>query len=262
MTMNAQQRVRNIGDRVFSAAKDNPEGLLLLAAGCALLMRSNRLSSQKGRSQYRPDSMREKTGTMSAAAETARDYVSNVADKVGETAQSYAASATQAADDVRRTVTEKSGQMAEQAQATMRHNFNRVLQEQPLVLVFAGLAAGVAVAAALPSTEIEKQALGPAGEFMTDVAAKTGERLKDATVQAGEQLKADARERGLDKGGLTEMVEEAAGAFSSAVAGENKNTQAGSAPGRGSQSSDNAGRSPSDLSSRQPGASWKPDSST
>jgi hypothetical protein len=262
MTMNAQEQVRSMGGRIVNAAKDNPEGLLLLAAGCALLMRSNRFSSRKGRGQYRPDAMSQKTGTMSAAAETARDYVSNVADKVGETAQSYASSATQAADDVRRKVSEQSGRLAEQAQATMRDQFNRVLQEQPLVLIFAGLAAGVAVASALPSTEIEKQALGPAGAFMTDVAAQTGERLKDATAQAGEHLKADARERGLDAGGLTEMVEEAAGAFSSAVAGENKDAQAASAPGRGSQSPDNAGRSPNDVSSRQPGAGWKPDSNT
>lgn len=240
--MTNHSNARNMGDRLLTAVKDNPEGLLLFAAGCALLLRSKATAPRARPSQdYRPGQRDDRPGTMSQtgslygkvsdAAETARDYVSDVADKVGETAGSYASSAAQTAgsyassaaeyaDDARRTVSEKSGRFAEQAQATVRANFKRVLREQPLAVAFAGLAAGVAVAAAFPTTELEKQALGSTGEFVADVAVKTGERLKDAASKAGEQLKTEAQQRGLDAEGMKEMVHEAASTFGNAVSGE------------------------------------------
>lgn len=241
--MTNHSKARDMGDRLLTAVKDNPEGLLLFAAGCALLLRSKASAPRARQSQdYRPGQRDDRPGTMSQtgsslygkvsdAAETARDYVSDVADKVGETAGSYASSAAQTAgsyassaaqyaDDARRTVSEKSGRFAEQAQATVRDNFKRVLREQPLAVAFAGLAAGVAVASAFPTTELEKQALGSTGEFVADVAAKTGERLKEAASKAGEQLKTEAQQRGLDAEGMKEMVHEAASTFGSAVSGE------------------------------------------
>jgi hypothetical protein len=271
MNSNVEHRVRSMGDRAFNAIKDNPEGLLLLAAGCALLMRRRSSASPTHLAhQYRPDHIKEKGGsvygTVSGAAETARDYVADVAEKVGETAQAYASSATQFADETRRSASEKSGRFAEQAQATIRDKFSHVLQDQPLVVVFAGLAAGVAVASAFPSTEIEKQALGPTGEFVADVAKKTGERLKDATFKAGEQLKADAEQRGLNAEGLKEMVHEAANTFGGAVAGDDKSPAGGAASANnrsgvaGGQSADNASSSRSEFASRQPFTDWKPGS--
>jgi ElaB/YqjD/DUF883 family membrane-anchored ribosome-binding protein len=272
MISNTAHRARNMGDLVFNAVKDNPEGLLLLAAGCALLLRSKSSASGASSTRYRSDPMKENSTSVyenvSEAAETARDYVADVAEKVGVTAKSYASSATQFADETRRSVSEKSGRFAEQAQTTARDKFNRVLQDQPLVLVFAGLAAGAAVASALPVTEIEKNAFGPTGEVVADIASKAGERFKDATRKAGEHLKTDAEQRGLTTEGLKEMASEAASAFGGALSGEDKSAAAGAMsstpnPGvAGGQSSDTNGNARDEFASPSAYTDRKPASNT
>src|SRR5262245_56395637 len=106
-------------DWLTSAIKKNPEGLLLLAAGCALLLRSGRASRAQASDEYqmhgygrgdRDWKMRE---GMSEAADTAREYASSVgdnlsktADRVGktvsETADRYVSAAGEYADETRR----------------------------------------------------------------------------------------------------------------------------------------------------------------
>ena len=68
------------------------------------------------------------------------------------------------AQDARRNVSEHTSRLTRQAQSTLETGMNRVLREQPLAVVMAGLAAGAAVAAVFPTTEIEDRTLGPAGE--------------------------------------------------------------------------------------------------
>jgi hypothetical protein len=99
---------------------------------------------------------------------------------------------------------------------------NRILQEQPLLVAVAGLAAGAAIAAAFPATGVEKQTLGPLGDQLSDAASRVGEQLKEATAKAGETLKNAAEERGLNTNGLKEVVTEAAGAFSDTMSGKKK----------------------------------------
>jgi hypothetical protein len=74
--------------------------------------------------------------------------------------------------------------LARQAQSTLESSMNRVLREQPLAVVMAGLAAGAAVAAVFPSTELEDRALGSAGEGLRQAAGKAAERVKDAARPA------------------------------------------------------------------------------
>ena len=78
---------------------------------------------------------------------------------------------------------------------------SRVLREQPLAVVMAGLAAGAAVAVVFPTTEIEERTLGPAGESVRQAAGKAAERVKDAAGKAGERLKSAAEEPRSDQGG-------------------------------------------------------------
>jgi hypothetical protein len=83
------------------------------------------------------------------------------------------------------------------------------VQDQPLAVAMAGLAAGAAVAAVFPATEIEKQTLGPLREEVSEQAGRFGERMKDATAKAGEKLKDVAQERGMSavKEALNEVKE-------------------------------------------------------
>ncbi len=98
---------------------------------------------------------------------------------------------------------------------------NRILQEQPLLVAVAGLAAGAAIASAFPASAMERQTLGPIGDQLSDAASRVGEQLQEATSKAGEKLKSAVEERGLNADGLKEVVSDAAGAFSDSMSGKN-----------------------------------------
>jgi hypothetical protein len=245
--MNNYSNTPNFGsaDWLMSAVKKNPEGLLLLAAGCALLLRSGKASAQgskyvSGQYQRYPGSQggygdgdqdwKMRTG-MSRAADTAREYVSNVGKTLSDTAEDvgktlndtaenvgktlsettgrYVSAAGDYAEDARRTIVDQSGRMVEQAQSTIE----RIVREQPLAVAIAGLATGAAVAAAFPATRFEREMLGPAGEQLSQAVSSAGERLSDAASAAGERLMTAAEEKGLNKEGLKEVARDVAGSF-------------------------------------------------
>jgi hypothetical protein len=210
-------------DWLLGYLKQNPEGLLLLAAGAALLMRTGNfggsISAATSRGAHAAGDMRHAAAAggnrFSQAASEATGYAADVAGRTMDTAGSWASSASAMASDAGRTVGEQSERFVKQAQSTM----SRVLQDQPILLAIAGIAAGAALAATFPSTDFEKQNLGPIGDQVSDAAGRIGEQLKEATTKAGESLKNAVQERGLSSDGLKEVVGEAATAFSGSMSG-------------------------------------------
>ena len=95
-----------------------------------------------------------------------------------------------------------------------------ILQNQPLTIAVAGVAAGAALAAAFPPTDLEKQTLGPVGDQVSKTAERVGDQLKQATAKAGEKLKSAAAERGLNVEGLKDVAGEVADTFKSTMKGE------------------------------------------
>jgi hypothetical protein len=228
------------GDWLAGAARRNPEGLLLLAAGACLLMRSRGSSSSRApvRSQYRDIDHGQPAGSgridssragrtasnvregISRAADSAADYASDIKERVSNTASDYADSISEFAQDTRRNVSERSSRLGRQAQSTLQDGVERVLREQPLAVAVAGLAAGAAVAALFPSTAVEGRTLGGAREALTDAAGKAGEMVMDAAEKAKERLQSAAEERGFSSAGLQGLASEVAGTFTDAVAGK------------------------------------------
>jgi hypothetical protein len=226
------------GDWLMGRARRNPEALLLLAAGCCLLMRSGGNLSSRAASHSRPgehsegyqseprrapsDIVRDSSNVrdgLSRDANSATNYASQIKDRVSDTASSYAESVSEFAEDTQRNVSERSARLKRQAQSTLQSGMNRVLRDQPLAVAMAGLAAGAAVAAVFPSTEIEDRTLGSAGEGLRQAAGKAAEKVKDAAGKAGDRLKSAAEERGLTSEGLKEVAGEVADTFTSAVSG-------------------------------------------
>ena len=224
------------GGRLLGAARRNPEALLLLAAGCCLLMRSGG-SVFKRTSQvryddtghaHRADFQRASPGPasssvregLSRAADAAGEYASDIKDRVSDAASSYTATVADFAQDASRNVSEHTSRLTRQAQSTLETGMNRVLREQPLAVVMAGLAAGAAVAAVFPRTEIEDRTLGAAGESLRQAAGKAAETVKDAAGKAGERLKSAAEERGLTTEGFKEVAGEVTDTFTGAVSGK------------------------------------------
>jgi hypothetical protein len=250
------------GGWLMGALTRNPEGLLLLAAGCALLMRkasatrsiegagpqdefrgTDRDSQHNGHTDRNGSHKRNIGESVAHAARSAGEYASDMTEKVTQTASSYASSVSDYAEEA----TERSRRIARQAQSTLRSSAQHILQEQPLAVALAGLAVGAAVAATFPATEVEKRALGPTGERVLDAAGKVGEQLKEAGAQAGERLMSAAEERGLTRDGLKEVAQEVGDAFSSALSSEQKSPNE-----RGQNSEGSRGRSPSGRP-KQPG---------
>ena len=220
-------------DWLMSAVKKNPEGLLLLAAGCALLFRTRTSRSRQwshghqsypsGQGQHGPRMEHRGSGGkdwempegMSRAADTAREYASNVGKTVGETARSYASAAGEYADHASQTIRDQSGWIAEQTQSMIE----RIVREQPLAVAIAGAAAGAALAAAFPSTRMERETLGPTGKRLSEAATSAGEKLSKAASAAGERLMSAADERGVNAEGLKEVARDVAGSFEKSFSG-------------------------------------------
>lgn len=231
-------------DWLVGAVKKNPEGLLLLAAGCALLLRSgSRGESQPTHSPSTGYSGSERLGGghqegmtqgRSRTVDTARQYASDIKDKVSDTTSSYAASVSEYADDAKRAVVDQTERWAGQAQSKLQGTMDEVLKNQPLVVAFAGLAAGAALAATFPPTTVEQRTLGPTADRLADVAASAGKQLNKAASAAGDRLKSAAEERGLTADGLKEVASEVAGTFESTFTGNQTSQSGGRTTGSGS----------------------------
>ncbi|MGA2128582.1 MAG: hypothetical protein ABSG76_20815 [Xanthobacteraceae bacterium] len=246
-----QSDMTSPGDWLVDTMRRKPEALLLMAAGCALLMRSGMRSARRNTGSiasrmasseqtgriHDPGALRSATSALGdgvgRAAGTVSDYVGGVAGTVGDTAKSYASNvadnvseyagaARQAvsdyADSAQRTLSQTSDRLKGQAESTYQ-SASEAIREQPILVAALGLAAGAAVAALFPSTDIERRTLGAASDALTGAAAGAGKKLLDAASEAGDRLKDSASERGLDADGLKDMAREVAGTFATAAGG-------------------------------------------
>jgi len=229
MSPQSRPLVGDRGEWILNNIKRNPEGLLLLAAGAVLMLRTG--TTRSPRSAFQNNSAGPTVGAQVAdtarrATEAASSYAAAATDtarQTMDTAKSYASSAGDYAEQATRKVSEQSDRLIQQTKSMTRG----VLQNQPLAILAAGLAAGAALAAAFPTTELEKETLGPVGEQASKAAAHVGEQLKQATMKAGEKLKSAAEERGLHTEGLKEVAGEVADTFKASMRGEPKTDDEG-----------------------------------
>ena len=243
-------------DWLVRTAKRNPEALLVLAAGCALLLRGggkvspeyrrNDSWSDDRRGDYRgkgyvEDATRavgKATESASDAAGAAAQYATDVKDRVveaagtyassaAETARSYASTVADYASDAGRGVVSQTSRLADQASnladqagSAIGSGAGSVMREQPLAVAVLGVAAGAAIAAFFPSTDIEQRTLRPARDAVADAAARLGENLKEAAGEAGERLTQSAADRGLSVEGVKQMAKEVGETFTNKMSGK------------------------------------------
>jgi hypothetical protein len=209
------------GDWLIGTAKRHPEALLVLAAGCALLVRSGGGSSEGTSTQTSYEAAgSDGRWQLSRATEKASGVVSDLKDR----ATDVASSVSDYAGGVGRTILAQTSQIAGQAQSTLQTGFGHLLREQPLALVVLGLAAGAAVATLLPATEVEERTLSPARDAIGDVTGKVGENLIEAASEASRQLTQGIAERASEA--VKELVHEVAEKFTDKVAGKTESSGA------------------------------------
>jgi hypothetical protein len=239
--------------------KNNPEGLLLLAAGAALLMRSGskhsssrtRWSDQRAREWDERESEVESEeherwvpDQVAKAATNAKKYATGVGDTVAETVSSVGSRAREYTADAGRTISRQSQRLAGQATSTFRQTVDRVLDEQPLAVVIAGLAAGAAVAAAFPSTRMERETLGPAREKVSALADAATERLGEAASAASERLADVAEDKGITSDGLRDAARDVADAFEKKLTGGEEPGRSTDEPRAGTRSTPRGSQGP------------------
>jgi hypothetical protein len=239
MSIQSRPLLGDGGEWIFNAIKRNPEGLLLLAAGAVLMMRTNSPQSSQAASNYttygpsqdpasKPTSQIADVVTDGArrTMDAASSYASAASDTARQTmdaAKAYGSSAADYADQAKRVVGEQSDRVLRQT----RSMAEGVLQNQPLAIVAAGLAAGAALAVAFPPTKFEKETLGPIGDQMSKAAGRFGDQLKQATSKAGEKVKTAADERGLHTEGLKDVAAEVIDTFKASMTSQAEQTDGG-----------------------------------
>jgi len=251
------------GEWLRGAARRNPEGLLLLAAGCALLMRSGGGFARRSEDRSENgDGWTHENGYSTASAtvrsresvsrpaneglsslqdvkdrwsNAASDYASDMQERVSEAAGDYADNIKSRVSDTAsgfadatsaasRKVVESSRRLQRQTQTTLQSTIEGVLRDQPLAVAAAGFVAGAAVAAAFPATDAEARALGSARESLSEAVDEAGKKVMGAAGKAGERLKAAAEEKGLTSDGLKNLASDVTSTFTEAVSAGGQGT--------------------------------------
>lgn len=222
-------------ERVARAIRENPEGLLLLGASVALMLRnagSPRTAKSSARTRYydsaaydgsdydatndNGESLRDRA---SAAVDDARSYVSDTAQDLSDKASEYGQRTREAADGAYRATRD--------AASSAYQSMESVVDTHPLTIAVAGLAAGCLAAAVFPSTRFERDTLGPIGRRAAEAASETGEMVKSAAVarvtkaaaKAGEQLRDAASGRTLNIDNANEVARNVASAAADSMSG-------------------------------------------
>jgi hypothetical protein len=204
--------MNDVGDWLISTAKRSPEALLVLAAGCALMMRGSGTSSETQAHGFTRASA-SNAPWVGRATEKGAEVASDVKARIVDAASSV----TEQVSDVAKTLSTQSSQVVGQARSMFSSGFERMVHEQPLALVALGLAAGATVAALLPKTAVEERALGSARDAISGMAGELRENVIAAATDAGQRLTEGVAERATE--GMKELAQDVAGQFSEKVGG-------------------------------------------
>ncbi|WP_424813170.1 DUF3618 domain-containing protein [Roseococcus sp. YIM B11640] len=180
---------RNLG----GAVRDNPLPVLLIGAGIGWLMLSQ---ASPGPAQQERDPLR--------LPPPRRPYPDEGEGFVAEAASSLASSAVAGAAGAAwavKSVGENVGSATARVGSAVKGGWSSAsgaLGTQPLLLGLLGVAAGAALGAALPRTEVEDDLLGDAADAAMERVSETAEQVRAA---AGEHLRgaADAVAEGYEK---------------------------------------------------------------
>ncbi len=201
--------IRDLGE----AARNNPISAALIGMGVAWLFASR---TERGAELIRrskidrlPDAARDAwEGTSSnvrSGGRAARDSLSDTADTLRRGSDRVVGRITEAGQRLVRDAAGYAEDLPDRAANVFgdaRESLTDMFKSQPLAIGAVGLAVGAAIAASLPTTEVEADYLGESSEFVKHKASElAGEQVERAT-EIGRKV-ADAAADEAQKQGLT-----------------------------------------------------------
>ncbi len=191
--------------------RDNPVPLALVGIGLGMLAWNKRGSSQTTYRNTWPNKYGNSGVSTGSAGdsengglmENARAVAGRATTAVSSAAGSVKDAAGAAVDTTRQKLTSVSDQAKQRAQ-TAGDQLKTTLQDNPLALGVAALAAGAIVGLSLPATRVEGEYMGKARDRLVDqaksVAQETAQKVQRVTQEAGRTLKDVAQKEGLPVG--------------------------------------------------------------
>jgi len=222
--------------KVWRAAQEHPLPATMIAAGIGWLIAESQSGASSGRA------VSEASSGIARTAGRIQDRVSGTAERFGEAASSTASEVGQKVSDAAASVREEASHLREQAtqiaesakeraadltdsvRLQARHlaeqtrersreaadSFWRLVDEQPLALGLAVLAAGVAAGLAIPATRREDELMGDTRDQLFDQAQQAGrealEKGKRVAEKAVDAAKVAAERAELDPAHLADKV--------------------------------------------------------
>lgn len=264
---------RSQGSSMMSMAQANPEALLVIAAGLTMMMRSKTRSSAAQRAAFSgsgrvrrssdygsagPSGASSAIGsTIAGATEAAKDAFSATKDTAAQyagaasetaieyvdSAKEYLGSAADYAGSAQDYVTDRVSRAWSDVTSGSEHMLDRVgefadysdraVRSHPVATAALGLAIGATLAALIPSSRLEDDALAGTREALGEAAQDAKNRLYDAADQAWQEARRLAEEKGVDAQGLKTMVQQVSDKFAQTA----KETGSSSAPATSSSTS-------------------------
>lgn len=211
--------MNNLGRTV----QDNPAPLLLIGAGIAWMMASNRSPGLSGRYNWRGADWGPRSSNRSGWSDTAAsvaDTARHAGERVAHGISSMAGAATGKAADLRDSATRAAHDLSDAASQTGDSAYGQardlgatvrdMLGEQPFVLGAIGVAIGATLGAALPETKAEDRLMGEASDALKDgigAAASEGyEKVKTAAEKTLASATQQAEEQGLTPEGAENVL--------------------------------------------------------
>lgn len=212
MTYGMQETWREVrsgnADGIIETVKSNPvpAGMVALGLGMLFLNRGQR-AQQAGRGYWAPAYGREYDrypyrgergspeglgSTVSSAADQVGERAGQVGEAVGRVAESAGervSGLASTASDAASAVPRQAGEMLDQGSGQVA----RFMDESPLVAGLAAVAAGAVLGLMLPSTQVERRALGPVRDDLVEKAERTANELVDKADQSMSEAQRDAQ---------------------------------------------------------------------
>jgi ElaB/YqjD/DUF883 family membrane-anchored ribosome-binding protein len=196
-TGRAGAAVKDSGASVVQYIRDNPVPVALVGIGLGMLALNKRntgQSSYRSSLNTRPGSYDPYPSDRSGEDQASwTDRAQNVVSGVAETARG-------AADATRRQFQDVRDQAAQGARAATG-TFRTTLDENPMALGVAALAAGVIVGLTVPATHVEDEYMGEARDRLVDqaksVAQEAAQKIQHVAAEAGNTAKEAAQKEGL-----------------------------------------------------------------